>query len=118
MPRNNHYKAKTFVNAMPGTGGVISTLADKVGCAWNTAKKYIDEYPTVKLAYDNECSRVTDVAKSVIIHEIVTNRDTSTAKWWVLHKARDEFATRQEITGAGGKDLILVNWDDDKDDTD
>ena len=44
---NAHYTAKQFIEAIPGSGGIVSTIARRVGCNWYTAKKYIDNYPTV-----------------------------------------------------------------------
>ena len=56
------YKAQQFIDAIPGTGGVISLLAHNVGCKWHTAKKYIDAHPTIKRAWEAECNKVTDKA--------------------------------------------------------
>ena len=33
----NSYTAQTFIDAIPGTGGIVSAIARKVGCEWNTA---------------------------------------------------------------------------------
>ena len=56
----NSYTAQTFIDAIPGTGGIVSAIARKVGCEWNTARKYIDNYPTVKAAYDAECEAMLE----------------------------------------------------------
>ena len=92
------FTAQQFINAIPGTGGIISTIAKKVGCQWHTAKKYIDEHPTVKQAYDNEKRKIDDAAVSVIYRAIM-NGDLGTAKWWASMKLGDDF----HVTG------ILVN---------
>ena len=39
---NGTYTAAQFIAAIPGTGGIITKIAEKVGCAWHTAKKYIE----------------------------------------------------------------------------
>ena len=101
---NGRYKAADFIKAIPGTGGIISVIANKVGCAWHTAKKYIVEYPTVALVYDNECQKVTDLAEQTIIGAI-KDGDQQTAKWYLTMKGRDRGyaqTQRQEITGADG----------------
>jgi hypothetical protein len=33
----NKYTAEQFIKAIPGTGGIISAIARKVDCEWNTA---------------------------------------------------------------------------------
>ena len=109
MAKTNSYTTAQFIKAIPGSGGIITTIAKRVGCAWNTANKYITQYPTVQQAYLNECEHVTDAARSVVIAEIVDGKKVETAKWWLVHKAKDEFAPRQEHTGAdGGAQVIKV----------
>ena len=55
------YTAKQFIDAIPGTGGIVSTIADRVGCKWHTARKYIEEYPTIKEVYNEEIERVDEI---------------------------------------------------------
>ena len=91
-----------FVDAIPGTGGIISAIASKVGCDWHTAKKYIDEHPTVKQAWDDERSKITDKAQHNIIKSI-QGGDLQMSKWW-LQVMDAEFIPRErtELTGADG----------------
>jgi hypothetical protein len=84
MSRAN-YKAQDFINAIPGSGGIISTIAGRVGCSWHTAKKYISDYQTVQQAYDDECEKVTDLAESTVI-KAIKDGDTGTAKWYLTYK--------------------------------
>jgi hypothetical protein len=115
--RNGKYTAADFIAAIPETGGIVSKIADKVGCAWNTAKKYIDTYPTVKAVYDAECERVLDDAESVILGEI-ENRDTQTAKWYLTMKGRHRgYAPKQVIEQEGSLEIVL-KWDDNGPDDD
>lgn len=87
------FTARQFIDAMPDTGGVVSLIAEKVGCAWNTAKKYIDAYPTVHRAWQNERSRITDKAKHNVI-VAVESGDLQMSKWW-LQVMDDEFKPLQ-----------------------
>ena len=97
MANNNHYRAEQFINAIPGSGGIVSTVAKRIGCDWHTARKYIDKYPTIKRAYDDECEKVLDAAESVIVTDIVDSKDTQTAKWYLKMKgARRGYAQRRE----------------------
>ena len=91
------YKAKDFIDAIPGTGGVIETIRKRVGCEWHTAKRYIEEHPTVKAAYEDEKHKVDDVARSLVISDMVEAKNVDTAKWWLRVKLPEEFAPTQKI---------------------
>ena len=107
MADNNHYTAKQFIDAIPGTGGIISTIAKRVGCQWHTAKKYIENYPTIQQAYDNEKHHVDDAAVSVI-YKAIAEGDLATAKWWASMKMGKEFHTTEKQV----QEVTVVNWDD------
>ena len=106
--RPNGWKAQDFIDVIPGTGGVITVIAERVGCAWHTAKKYITEYPTIKQAYNNEKHKVDDKAISNV-YLAISKGDLETSKWWIRMKLGDEFhPTDKQIA-----DVTIVNWDDD-----
>ena len=119
------YTAKQFIDAIPGTGGIVSTIADRVGCKWHTARKYIEEYPTVKEVYNEEIERVIDLAEGVLIQNIQIaakqaksghDVDTADVKWFLSRKAKTRgYVERQEVTGADGG-AVLVKWDDENND--
>ncbi len=92
MPK---YNTKVFIEAIKESGGIISTIADRVGCEWRTAKKWIDNYPSVLLAYNDECERVNDMAESTIVKSLKAE-DLTTAKWWIGRK-RTGFEDKHEI---------------------
>lgn len=102
------YTAGQFIKAIKGSGGVVSAIADTVGCSWNTARKYIDQYPTVQEAWQNERQRITDRARHNIIRAI-GDGDLQMSKWW-LQVMDDEFVPRQRTELSGN--LIVVEWDD------
>ncbi len=102
------YTAGQFIAAIKGSGGVISAIADAVGCSWHTARKYIDQYPTVKEAWENERQRITDRARHNIIRAI-GDGDLQMSKWW-LQVMDPEFVERNktELTGKDGEGLTIV----------
>jgi len=102
MPGKNQYKADDFISVIPGTGGVISEIARQVGCEWHTAKKYIDEYATVKRVYDDECEKRLDKAESKL-HEAVDEGEAWAVKYTLSTKGKARgYTQRQEITGDDG----------------
>jgi len=116
------YKADDFIRVMPQTGGVISVIAKRVGCSWHTAKKYIEEFPTVKKAYEAEKRAVDDKAVSNVF-KAISDGDLETSKWWLRMKMPDEFKPKSshevdvdgvmEIELAWGDDSPLVGEDED-----
>ena len=110
MGRINGFTAAQFIKAIPGTGGIISTIAKRVGCEWHTAKKYIDEYPTINLAYQNEKHSIDDKAVSNI-YKAIAEGDLGTSKWWASMKLGKDFHTTEH-------QVVNVSWDDANDSTD
>lgn len=102
------YSAKQFINAIEGTGGVISDIAKNVGCTWHTAKGYIDKYPKVREAYEAERARVTDKAQSNIV-DAINKRDLQMSKWWLQVKD-PEFRDKQDINNSG-EQIVRVVYD-------
>ena len=99
---NGHYKAQQFIEVIPGTGGIVSAIAKRVGCCWNTARKYIDTHPTVRQAYDDECETVLDFAESKVI-ELMRHDDGQMIRYYLSTKGKKRgYTERQEITGAEG----------------
>lgn len=98
----NGYGAQVFIDAIPGTGGIVSAIARKVGCDWYTVKRYIDNYPTVRAAYDAECEAMLDLAESTVLKNI-KDGDTQDAKWYLTKKGkRRGYGDAVEVTGEGG----------------
>ena len=101
------YTAKDFIDAMPGTGGIKTAIARKVGCDWHTADKYIKTYPTVAQAYADECEGVLDLAESKLIQQ-VNNGEQWAVKYILSTKGKNRgFTERTEVTGADGQDIVL-----------
>lgn len=113
------YKAQQFIEAIPGTGGVISAIADRIGCQWHTVRNAIERFPTVKAAYDDEREKVTDLAESVLIKSI-EQKNLGSAKWWLTRKGGERgFVEKWDVTSGGEplrrSDLVIIV--DDNDDT-
>ena len=104
---NGKFTAQQFIEAIPGTGGIVSAIAERVGCAWNTARKYIDEYATINQAWQNERNRIKDKARYNIIREIERG-DVQLSKWF-LSTTDEELMPkqRQEIGGPGGGEFTV-----------
>lgn len=102
------FTVQQFKDAIPGTGGIVSAIAGRVGCDWHTAREYIDKYPSVKQVWSDERSKINDKAKHNVI-KAINDGDLQMSKWW-LQVMDDEFLPRQrsEVTGADGGDVRHV----------
>jgi hypothetical protein len=110
MANRDQFKTSDFINAIPGTGGIISAIAKKVGCDWHTAKKYVTDYPTVKQAYEDECAGIDDMAVNTVL-KAIKEGDVSTAKWWLAKKRKAEFGEAIDVTSGGEKVEIVVRYE-------
>lgn len=119
MAGRNQYKASDFINIIPGTGGIITAIAKRVGCDWHTAKKYIEEYSTVKRAYEDELELVSDIAESVVIGNIKIAyekqrkdkqpADSSDAKWYLTRKGKGRgYVEKAEMDVTTGGQPIAI----------
>jgi transposase-like protein len=107
------YNANDFITAIPGTGGIVSAIARKVGCEWETVRAWIDKYPTVKRAYDAECEAMLDLAESAVLRNIKLaaqgEGDTQDAKWYLTKKGkRRGYGDSMEVTGKDGGPAIIA----------
>ena len=93
---------KQFETAITGSGGIIATIARRVGCSWHTAQTRIDKSPVLSQMFEDEASTIDDLAESVVIKSM-QDGDVGTAKWWLERRRRGKYATRVE-TEVSGKD--------------
>jgi len=115
MARTNGYTAQQFIDAIPGTGGIVATIARRVGCVWHTAKKYIEAYPTVQQVYQDECEAVLDLAESVVI-EAIHDRDMQMVRYYLSTKGKHRgYTEKQQFEHSGpdgGPQHIILDWGD------
>jgi hypothetical protein len=98
-----------FENAIPGTGGIMKRIADRVGCDWHTAKKYVTERCAgAKKLYEAERAGILDEAEEKVIAAI-RDGDMSTVRWYLSTVGKDRGYTerREEVQTTG----IMVEID-------
>ena len=114
MGNKNQFTAKQFINAIPKTGGIVSAIAKKVGCSWDTAKKYITTYPTIASAYANECESVLDMAESKVI-SMMNKEDGAMLRYYLSTKGKSRgYVERKEVEQSGSISVIGLGIDVDK----
>lgn len=81
------FTAEEAIQAIKGSGGIVTTIADRLGCAWGTARTYIDNHPTVLQAYNDETERMLDMDEAVLFKSIKEG-NTADAKWHLSRKGK------------------------------
>lgn len=101
------YHAKQFFDAIPTSGGIITTIAKRVGCDWHTAKKFIMAHPTVARAYQNECELIGDIAENAL-YKAIKDGELSAVKFYLTTKGKGRgYTERKEVGGKDGADIVL-----------
>lgn len=112
----NQYTAEQMIAAIRATKGQVTLAARHVGCAYKTMRKYIDEYPTVREAYEQEREKMGDAVELALYDEAVNKRNTAALIFLAKTKFKDRgYVERQEHTGKDGgalKTYIGVSPDD------
>jgi hypothetical protein len=99
---NGNYTAAQFIKAIEGSAGIVTTIAKRVGCAWNTAKKYINKMPTVRRAYQDECEAILDLAETKLLSAI-NEGDGIMIRYYLSTKGKQRgYTERTEISGPDG----------------
>ena len=109
MSQKLKFTTDQFSKAIKGSGGVITMIAQRVGCSWNTAKKYIEKFPTLRDAYECELQFTNDLALAVVL-QAIKEGDIGTAKWWLTKKRPLEFGDQQvpTVEQRGVEDLTVI----------
>jgi len=105
-------RAADVIDAIEGTGGIKTSIAQKLGVARNTVDNYLDRWVTVRQAYDDEVARVGDMAEMTLL-KAIKDGDTGAAKWYLSRVRRGKFAQRQEVKNEGDLTFRVV-YDDDE----
>ena len=115
------YTNAQFLEAIKGSGGIVSAVADKLDCAWNTANKRIKDNKKLTRAFFDEMEFVDDLAEAKIIKSI-KDGNTQDAKWWLARRRKEKFSERQELTGKDGEQLqqqtVIILPSNDRNDRD
>jgi len=96
------YTLEEVLAGVTNSYGIISRVADNMGCTWGTAKKYVDMYPEAVELFAQETERVLDLAESKVIKAINLD-DVGTAKWLLSTKGKHRgYNSAVEVTGKDG----------------
>jgi len=98
----NDNEAKTIIEAIKGSAGIVSTIAKRMGVEWHTANDKIQKYPEALKAFQDEREGILDMAEATILTAIKQG-DAGSAKWLLSTLARSRgFGDKVEVSGKDG----------------
>lgn len=117
------FTKEQVLEAIDGCGGIVLPVSRRLGCAWDSAKKFIDKWAETRQAFENERATFLDSCESVLVRNVQLAlkaqaggdiADSSDAKWVVSRLGKERgWAERQEITGADGENIVVtLKWND------
>ena len=108
------------LDAIKGSGAIITIIAARLDCAWSTAESYVKKWDKTRQAFRDETEQIKDVAESTLINSIKQG-DTTSAKWFLSKKAKDrgygdELTVQQTTDTAEDNELTIEIVDGDDED--
>jgi hypothetical protein len=109
-----NFTDEEMMTAIKGSCGIVSNIAEKLGCDWGTAKRYLDMSEPVKQAYANESERVIDKAENKL-QAAIDSGDMQMVKWYLATKGkRRGYVEKQEVDHTGNINIAVIDTDDSK----
>ena len=115
MANKNKMTAQQAIEAIPGSGGIKSAIAKRLGVHRHTVDRYLSIWPTFKMAYFDECESVCDMGETRII-QLMNDGDRAAIMWYLARKRRAEFGENLDLTSKGEALKVILNvvYDDEK----
>jgi|OM-RGC.v1.025420069 hypothetical protein len=81
MANKEQYTAEQMITAIREANGMLTVAARRVGCTYNTIRRYVDNYPTVKQALDDTKQNLGDRIESTLLSQALGIRDSNTGEY-------------------------------------
>jgi hypothetical protein len=101
-----------ILEAIKGSGGIMSTIARKLGVTWHTADSWIKESGELMEALKDEKETILDMAESTLLNKIKEG-DEQSAKWY-LSKIGKQRGYGDSVAIEGGIQIVYADKDDER----
>lgn len=88
MSSSKGYTEKKVLAAIKGSGGIVTTIANRLGAEWHTAKKLTEKWESTKQAVRDERETILDMSESAVLKSIKEG-NTQDAKWLLSSLAKN-----------------------------
>ena len=101
------FTAGEIIEAIKKNNGIMAKAAQGLGCSRTTIANYINNYPTVKAAYDEANETNIDFVESKLMSNI-SNGDTTAIIFFLKTKAKNRgYVEKQEFDTNNTTDTII-----------
>lgn len=93
---------KALIQAIKGSGGIVSNVARKLGISWSTAEIHINKYPEAISAFKDEKEAILDMAENELFKKVKAGSEPM-IKYILSTKGKERgYTERTEVTGKDG----------------
>jgi hypothetical protein len=94
-------KKEQFINAIPGTGGFYTAIAKNLGVNRHTVARYIERFPDLRKAVDDEVDRCGDAIESAFLKKCLEG-DVQAMMFYLKTKCKHRGYTEKTETELSG----------------
>lgn len=107
------FSTKKILKAIENSGGIISTIAKRLGCDWMTARRYIDAHIEAVQALKAEQEAMLDMAESNLLAQVQSG-DFPAVKFYLMTKGKERGYTYETSTAVdlSGDCEVTLSIDD------
>ena len=113
------YSIATMIAAIRAEHGMVTRVADHLGCDPDTVRNYARDYPAISEALAEERERMTDLAECAM-HKAISNGEPWAVALYLKTQGKHRgYVERQEVAGVENAPLtftIQIAGRDDSDD--
>ena len=103
------YTEEEMLEAIRGSWGIMSHVAERLGCHRQTVSKYVKRFPALKEALTEERAKLVDFAEAQLVKKL-TGGDWSAIKFVLVTLGRERgYGYNLELSGPGGGPLQVAH---------
>jgi hypothetical protein len=100
--------AEKVAEAIRKTGGVLAAAARALGCDRSTIHRYVNDYATVREAYEEANETNLDIAEGKLLEQVRAG-DPKQIQFFLRTKGRSRgYGDKMEVTGEDGGAIPIV----------
>ena len=101
------YTTEDLLKAISGSAGIMSTIADRMQCAWHTARTHIEANEEASQALLNETEGVLDMAEGKLFLAVESG-DSQMIKYLLSTKGKKRgYTERKEMDFGDDRDISI-----------
>ncbi len=103
--RPEKFTTEQFIEAIKKSGGLKTVIAVRLNSSFNTVTRYIEQYPEIAKAYQDEIDHYCDYVESRLMYGISRDNERLILFFLETKGKHRGWVKRQELTGADGEPI-------------